>query len=110
MQKAQIESVKADVQAGDAKQRELLGQVNSSIADLVAQAEAARKAQEAAAAAERLRLQPPTPAQQQQLISGDSAARAQRQGRRGARLHVRAAREAVLLRRVSDPSATTAPA
>ena len=69
VQKAQIESVKADVQAGDAKQRALLGQVNGSIADLVAQAEAARKAQEAAAAAERLKLQPPTPAQQQQLVS-----------------------------------------
>ena len=68
-QKAQIETVKADVQAGDNKQRELLGKVNGDIAELVAQAEAARKAAEAAAAAERLRLQPPTPAQQQQLVS-----------------------------------------
>ena len=57
-QKAQVESVKADVQAGDQKQRELLGKVNSDIADLVAQAEAARKAQEAAEAAARLKIQP----------------------------------------------------
>lgn len=57
-QKAQIETVKADVQAGDAKQRDLLGQVNGSIAELVAQAETARKAQEAADAAARLKLQP----------------------------------------------------
>ncbi len=57
------------MQAGDNKQRELLGKVNGDIAELVAQAEAARKAAEAAAAAERLRLQPPTPAQQQQLVS-----------------------------------------
>jgi cell wall-associated NlpC family hydrolase len=54
----QIETVKADVQAGDAKQRDLLGQVNGSIAELVAQAEAARKAKEAADAAARLKLQP----------------------------------------------------
>jgi len=67
-QRAQIETVKADVQAGDATQRALLGQVNGSIAELVAQAEAARKAQEAADAAARLKLQPVTPAQQQ-LVS-----------------------------------------
>ena len=67
-QVAQIEAVKADVQAGDAKQRDLLGQVNGDIAGLVAQAEVARKAQEAADAAARLKLQPTTPAQQQ-LIS-----------------------------------------
>jgi cell wall-associated NlpC family hydrolase len=57
-QKTQIEGVRADVQAGDQKQRELLGKVNADIADLVAQAEAARQAQEAAAAAARLKLQP----------------------------------------------------
>lgn len=57
-QKAQIESVKADVQAGDNTQRQLLGKVNGDIADLVAQAEAARKAKEAADAAARLKLQP----------------------------------------------------
>jgi peptidoglycan DL-endopeptidase CwlO len=57
-QKAQIESAKADVQAGMAKQSDLLGQVNGSIADLVAQAETARKAQEAADAAARLKIQP----------------------------------------------------
>jgi cell wall-associated NlpC family hydrolase len=57
-QKTQIEGVRADVQAGDQKQRELLGKVNADIADLVAQAEAARQAQEAATAAARLKLQP----------------------------------------------------
>jgi peptidoglycan DL-endopeptidase CwlO len=52
--KQQIESAKAELSDGDAKQRALLGQVKGEIATLVAQAEAERRAREAAAAAERM--------------------------------------------------------
>jgi cell wall-associated NlpC family hydrolase len=50
-QKQAIETVRNEVAAGDAKQRALLAKVNGEIATLVQQAETARRAREAAAAA-----------------------------------------------------------
>jgi cell wall-associated NlpC family hydrolase len=61
-QKTQITSTRDELQAGDTKQRALLKQVTSQIADLVAQAEAERQAREAAEAAARLRIPPAQPA------------------------------------------------
>jgi peptidoglycan DL-endopeptidase CwlO len=59
--KAEIQSVKSDLAAGDAKQRTLLSQVNGEIAQLVAQQEAERQAREAAAAQARLLAARTTP-------------------------------------------------
>jgi peptidoglycan DL-endopeptidase CwlO len=53
-QKQQIESVKAELTDGDAKQRALLSQVKGEIATLVAQQELERKAREAADTAAKL--------------------------------------------------------
>jgi cell wall-associated NlpC family hydrolase len=55
-QKDTIEAAKADLQTGNAKQEALLSQVKGQIADLVAQAQAAREAADAAAAAAQLKL------------------------------------------------------
>ena len=55
---AQIEANKADLVAGDNKQRELLSQVKGDIADLVAKQEAERRAADEAAARARVAATP----------------------------------------------------
>jgi cell wall-associated NlpC family hydrolase len=55
-QKQQMEATRADLAAGDAKQRSLLAQVNGQVATLVAQAQAARQADQAKAAQTRYDL------------------------------------------------------
>ena len=63
------------MQAGDNKQRELLGKVNGDIAELVAQAEAAREGGGSQLPPrQRLRRQPPTPAAAAATGLGDAPA------------------------------------